>query len=427
MPSHLTSDALFAVLRLRARTAVPLSNGVRRLRIALASGARKEERLADLAWRKGDAKSAIVHWRALEKEQPLRAAWPLKIGQALKEGGDIEGAERTVVEARARGIEDERVARDILRYGRMWRRSNSTIEEAEAIIADPKAGPDKLFHTAFYLMSQNRFEPARAGFERIIAAGDKRHGDLARGSLAALARLEQNRAAGRPDIPGWLSPTQSSFVVREPSSDTLVVGFSLPEGTFGLSANALHAMLSDKGVNGLYLYDSRQLHHLDGTDRFGRGWQAMIDGIRAYASEIGARRIITMGGSATGYTAMRAAMDLDAAGALTFSPATMMRVDANPGLARGAYTVVRLRENVAPMMKLMRPLIQARPQGLRVEAYYGASNIRDIMHVAHLSGLAGVHTIPIEGYKQHNSLTEMSLRGYANLLDGFSDGAPGVS
>ncbi|MEI9997140.1 MAG: hypothetical protein WDM91_21265 [Rhizomicrobium sp.] len=425
MPSHLQSAALFGVLRVRARTVVPLANAWRRVLAAAASGTRRQERLADIAWRKGDGLAAIAHWRALEQEQPRKAEWPLKIAQAVKERGDIEGAERILLDARARGIAHERIDLDLLRYGRLWRRSNSAVAEAEAIVADPRSSATKLFFSAYYLMSQNRLEPARDGFARVL--DDKHYRGLAQGHLAAIARLAQNRAKGRPDIPGWLSAAQSSFVVREPSSDTLVVGFALPEGTLGSSVNAVHAMLSSNGVNGLYLYDSRQLFHLAGTDRFGPGYQAMIDGIRALAAELGTRRLITIGGSATGYTAIRAAMDLGADGAVVFSPATMMISTANPALTRGAHTLFRLRENVLPMMAPLRPLIQARPGGLRVDAYYSAANRRDVMHAAHLAGLEGVDLIPVAGHKRHDCLTEMSLRGYEDLLERFWSRKPAVS
>jgi hypothetical protein len=418
LPSRRTFDLLFGLLRLRGATIVPLQRAARRLGIALARGARRTERLAEYAWWSGDAAGAIKHWRMLEQAQPTRAAWPLKIAQALSEGGAMDLAERTLLDARARGIENEQVGTNLLRYGRMVRRSNAALDEAEAIVADPGASPTRVFFAAFYLMAHNRLETARAGFTRGLS--DKDYGPQARGQLAATGLLLENRAKGGADVAGWVSPAESSVLIRAPSSDTLVVGFTLPLGTLSMPMNAVQAMLSSKGVNALYLYDSHQLFHLKGTDRFGPGYQAMLDGIRALAAELGTRKLITVGASATGITALRTAIDLDADGALLFSGQSLMPADANAINARSAYTIERLRANVLPMMQNMRPLLEAKKPPVRVAFYYSALNRRDRMHAANLAGVPGVTLHPVAGHSRHDCLAEMAARGYRDLLDGFS-------
>jgi len=181
-------------------------------------------------------------------------------------------------------------------------------------------------------------------------------------------------------------------------------------------------MLSPKGVNALYLYDSRNLFHLAGSDRFGPGYDSMIAGVRAFAAEIGTRRLITVGASGTGYTALRAGMDLDADGALVFSPGTLLRPQANPVLARGAYTLFRLKRDVRPMMQDLRPVLQARRSCPRIEIYYGSRNVRDLMQVGNIADAPGIVLHPIEGMGRHDCLTEMASRGYRDLLSGFSAG-----
>lgn len=423
MTSRSAFLAISGFLRLRGRTDIPLRAAWLRATIALLSGSRKTERQAEFAWRRGDALAATAHWRALEREQPGRAAWPLKISQAATERGDFDAAERTLFDARARGIDDSEVEAGLLRCARLGRRSNSAIDEAETIAADPAASLNQVFQAAFYLMARNRLEGARAGFGRLL--DHAKMGPLARGYLAAIDLMAEARAKGRPDVPGWVSPAENSILVREPSSDTLVVGFALPSSALGLSLNGVHAMLSSRGVNALYLYDSRQVFHLAGTDRFGPGYQAMLGGIRALAAELGTRRLITLGGSATGYTAIRAALDLDADGALAFGPATLMLPTVSPGVARSAHTLQRLIETVRPMMKDLRPLVRARANGPRIEIYYSAQNRRDRMHAGNLAGLRGVTLHPIPGIERHDCLTEMARRGYRDLLDVFP--APGVS
>lgn len=415
--SRTTFHVINGVLKLRARTDIPLRAAWRRLMIRLSSGPAKTRRQAELAWWQGDASLAIQHWRALERDQPGRADWPRMIAQALTERGDFDAAEQTLLDARARGVEDEEVELALLRCVRASRRLNSAIEDAEAIVADPAASPNKTQYAAFYLMAQNRFDGARTGFGRLLE--HPKYDPLARGYLASIDLLEAARAKGRPDIPGWVSPAESSVLVREPASDTLVVMFVLPSSGLGLSLNGLHAMLSSTGVNALYLYDSQQVLHLAGTDRFGPGYQAMIDGIRALAAELGTRRLITVGGSATGYTAIRTALDLDADGALTFGAQSLMPADASYGVARSAHTVRRLQQYALPMMRDLRELVAAKQPGPRIEFYYSALNRRDRMHAANLAGLSAVHLNPIPGLARHDCLTEMAHRGYHDLLDVF--------
>jgi hypothetical protein len=417
-PSYRISRALRRLLDVRAYTVIPLLSAVQRAGIAASSGTRREERLAAFEWWRGNGPEAVRHWRALEAKQPERAAWPLKIAQATKEDGDIDEAERVLFAARERGIGGEALELDLLRYARLSRRSNSATDDAEAIVADPGAPDAKVLFAAYHLITQNRLAGARTGLERVAA--NPKYRALSLGYLAATETLARAQADGRPQMPGRVSPALNSILVREPSSDTLVVGFALPEGTLGLPLNATHAMLSSAGVNGLYLHDSRNLYHLAGTDRFGPGYRAMIDGIRGIAAELGVKRLITVGGSATGYTALRTAMDLDADGALVFSPATLMLPTARPENARGAYTLVRLKQNVRPMMEDLRPRLAARKSPPRIAVYYSASNNRDIMHASNMVGVWGVELHPVEGLGRHDSLTEMAHRGYHDLLDAFA-------
>ena len=415
--SRLPFRVIFGVLRLRSRTDIPLRGAWRRMMIGLSSGTAKIKRQAKLAWWRGEALEAMEHWRVLERAEPNEAAWPLRISQAAMERGDFETAEAVLLGARERGVENEDIDLSLSRCVRSSRRTNSAIHEAETILADASASANKTFHAAFYLMAQNQLDDARAGLGRLL--DHKRYAPIARGYLATIDLLEEARTKGRADTPGWVSPAESSFLVRAPSSDTLVIVFVLASGGLGLPLNAVQAMLSSTGVNALYLYDSQQVFHLAGTDRFGPGYQAMIDGVHALAAELGTRRLITVGGSATAYTAIRAALDLDADGAMTFGGQSLMLADASHGLSRSAHTVQRLRELALPMMRDLRELIQAKHPCPQIEFYYSELNRRDRMHASNLSGLPGVHLNAIKGLQRHDCLTEMAHRGYRDLLEVF--------
>ncbi|MEJ1970225.1 MAG: hypothetical protein WDN03_16585 [Rhizomicrobium sp.] len=419
MPSRLTYAWLYSLLKLRSMTATPLAAAWRRLALARSSGAARRERLAEEAWWRGDGAAAVRYWDGLARDEPRRAAWPLKLSRAAKERGDLAAAERILLDASGRGIDDKAIELGLLRYARLLHRSNAAVDDALEIVADPKASSAKVFYSAFYLMAENRLERARDGFGRVL--DDARLGPLARGHLAAIDLLARARAGGRADVPGWLSAAQSSIVVLEPSSDTTVVAFSPPEGAFGLSVNALHAMLSSAGVNAIYLFDSRQLYHLGGSDRFGPGYAAMLGGVRAMLAAMGTRRLIVMGASASGYTALLAALDLKADGALVFSPLTTIVPAAPLGATRSAHILARLRQEALPMLKNLRPLLQARQSCPRIEIYYSASNARDRLHAGNVAGVRGVTLHAIGAHQRHDCLTEMAFRGYRDLLSGFAE------
>src|ERR1700712_3675235 len=148
--SRIRTVLIDAFLNLRKWTDVPVREAARRVAIARASGTKKTALLAEHAWWHGDAAAATDYWRELEVLQPLRADWPIAIAQAAKEGGAFEEVERVLLAARARGIDNERIELELLRSARMLRRSNSAVEDAEAIVADPAASGDKVFPAAFH-------------------------------------------------------------------------------------------------------------------------------------------------------------------------------------------------------------------------------------------------------------------------------------
>src|SRR5579872_2263748 len=161
MPSFLRSDALFKAMRVRAWTLIPLVDAWRGAHAAMASGAERHERMADHAWWKGEGPTALEHWREVERDQPDRPDLPVKIAKVVREQGEIEEAERILLNARDRGLKSDELDVALQRYQRLWGRSNSAIAEAEAAVANPDTAPDMVFFSAFYLLANNRLAEAR--------------------------------------------------------------------------------------------------------------------------------------------------------------------------------------------------------------------------------------------------------------------------
>ncbi|MEA3038719.1 MAG: hypothetical protein QOE79_1232, partial [Sphingomonadales bacterium] len=202
-----------------------------------------------------------------------------------------------------------------------------------------------------------------------------------------------------------------------PASDTLVIVFMPPAGGFGGTANAIQAMLGTNPPHALYLYDSNALYHLAGTDRFGDGYSAMVDGLRRLGGELGVRRVVTLGPSAAGFTAIRVGLDIGADAVVAAGAVTSMTAEAMHADGRMPGTRSRLLESVPEQARDLKPDLVARAGRPRVHLFYGDSNREDGMHAHHLSGVPGVTLHPIADLGMHDPFGEMLLRGETGALE----------
>lgn len=290
---------------------------------------------AQAHWSRGDAKAADRLWRRLEIATPDSSLWPLARANAARLSGDLFGQAEILAAAHARGVRNPMIDAwvDSSRAG------SDGVDDARALVDDTTTPAATLFQASIQLSSEAQLADARRGLERLLS--DRRLGWEARVQLAALDLIEAFGTVST--LPGWFSPKRSSALIRT-DSDTLLAVFLQPGGTFGVSGNAIHALLGAAPPNTLYLYDSRALFHLAGTDRFGAGYRAMIDGIRNCAEEIGALRIMTFGRCAPGFTAIRAGLDLEAERVVAISPVTTMATSEMSQDARAPVLQRRLAE-----------------------------------------------------------------------------------
>jgi tetratricopeptide (TPR) repeat protein len=380
---------------------------------SLSFGAARRGRLADRAWARGDVEQARKLWQSLADDEPYNPIWSLRLSRIANAEGDYELAEKILLDARDRGALNEELENGIVHYGRWRRHSNAAIEEAIRTVSDLSASPFKVFFSSVYLSSEGRLEPAREGLNRLV--NNRRLGHSARAQLAALDILEKTAPSRRADIPGWLSPARSSAVVRAPGSDTVVVAFAPPGGLFGVPVNVLHAMLPPN-VNAIYLYDSKQLYHLAGTDRFGPGYQTMISGLRETIADMGAKNVITIGPSAAGFTALCAGLDLKAQSVVAFSPPTnTMRANMEAD-GRFPHILLRSLREIPQFERDLRPQLEDRDCCPQIDIYYGGDHPQDRMHAEHLDGVRGVNLHPVSGLGTHDSVSELVLRGQLGTL-----------
>lgn len=364
---------------------------------------------AESAWLRGHADAAEREWKSLAAACPGDPLWPERLSEAANLHADYARAEQVVVDAQARGAASDTLDLLAEHYGRFNRRSNSAEDEALAQVDAPTISPLRLFQSAVYLSSIGRIAEARAGLSRLM--NHRRMGVGAAAQLRALDLLEAAQRDKPIDIPGWLSPARSSALVREPGADTLVVAFMPPGGLFGVPVNALHAILTPARTHALYLYDSRGLYHLAGTDRFGPGYAAMLGGIRTLSAELGSRRLVTLGLSAAGFTALRAGLDLNADRVIGFAPVSSLAQADMETDARMPAQRQRVLAHLADFTRDLIPEFQASPCRPAITIYYGSGNPQDRWHAERFGQIAGADLRPLPGLASHDPVGHLLLTG----------------
>lgn len=341
---------------------------------------------AQLHWSHGDAEAADRLWRRLERATPDSSLWPLARANAARLSGDLVAQGEILATAHARGVRDPMIEASIdsLRSG------DRGAANAWALIDDATTPPATLFQASIHLSTEGKLADARRGLERLLS--DRRLGWEAQVQLAALDLAEAFGTV--PTLPGWFSPKRGSALIRT-DSDALLVVFLQPGGTFGVSANAIHALLGAAPPNILYLYDSKALFHLAGTDRFGAGYREMIDGIGVSAMEIGAKRIMTFGRCAPGFTAIKAGLDLGAVRVVAISPVTTMATSEMSEDARAPVLQRRLAEALPEHERDVLPQLM-RQDCTSFDIFYNRAHLRDSDYAQRIAVAPRVNLYPLD-------------------------------
>lgn len=317
---------------------------------------------------------------------PDSGVWPLARANAARLSGDLVAQGEVLARAHARGVRDPVID--------AWIEQISARDEgprdARALVDSDTTPPAPLFQASIHLSADGRIADARRGLERLLT--DPRLGWEARVQLMALDLVD---ACGTVStLPGWFSPKRGSALIRT-GSDVLLAVFLQPGGTFGVSANAIHALMGPAPPNLLYLYDSQALFHLAGTDRFGEGYREMVRGIKECAIEIGARRIMTFARCAPGFTAIKAGLDLGAEQVIAISPVTTMVTKEMSEDARAPVLQRRLAEALPDHERDILPQLM-RQNRTRFEIFYNRAHSRDSDYAQRISSAPHVTLHPLD-------------------------------
>ncbi|MCA1196450.1 hypothetical protein K9B35_00575 [Sphingomonas sp. R647] len=341
---------------------------------------------AQLHWSRGDAEAADLLWQRLESAMPGSSLWPLARANAARLSGDLVAQGEILARAQARGVRDPMIEASI----DSSRPGGKVAADARALIDETSTPPATVFQASIHLSADGQLTEARRGLDRLLS--DPRLGWEAQVQLLALDLVE--RFGTVSTLPGWFSPKRGSALIRT-DSDTLLVVFLQPGGTFGVSANAIHALLGAAPPNILYLYDSKALFHLAGTDRFGAGYREMIHGIRLCAAEIGAKRIMTFGRCAPGFTAIKAGLDLAAMRVIAISPVTTMVTSQMSEDARAPVLQRRLAEALSEHERDVLPQLMQQDR-TSFDIFYNRAHRRDNDYAQRIAAAQRVSLYPLD-------------------------------
>ncbi|HEX4860299.1 MAG TPA: hypothetical protein VFV07_03620, partial [Rhizomicrobium sp.] len=174
--------------------------------------------------------------------------------------------------------------------------------------------------------------------------------------------------------------------------------------TFGnLPLAFVDALFASHDFNVIYLRDFGKRVYLRGVSALGADEGATIQALKRMADGLGAKRLITMGSSSGGFSAMRVGALMGADIAVSFSGQTALasyldttRVSAwNPSF----FVKVQMeREGSLPFDLL--PVL-SKPSKTKFLQFYGSDDAEDTRQALRLKGLANVMLIPVRGVGDH--------------------------
>jgi thioredoxin-like negative regulator of GroEL len=174
------------------------------------------------------------------------------------------------------------------------------------------------------------------------------------------------------------------------------------------------------GINVVYLRDFAKRAYLRGVSALGASEEETTAVLKRMAAELGAKRLIAMGSSSGGFSALRVGALMGADAAVSFSGPTAIasfldqtRVSAwNPN-----FFVKAIMEREGDLPFDLVPLL-SRPSNTKFIQFYGADSPDDVRQARRLEGLPGVTLLPVPGIGDHFVVDHMIGDGSFEALLG---------
>lgn len=234
-----------------------------------------------------------------------------------------------------------------------------------------------------------RAERAGSALERLTFNQQLRaERDDAKGTLEALLALEDDSFLTLPghDVAGW----------RRTGSTDLVLIFGGMQSMMGIAPPAAPmTLLRHHRLNILSFSDPSRRLLLGGVPSLAADYDGTIEQLRGLIARWGVKRVMVIGYSMGGYTALKYALDLKAEKLLLMSGGVMI-----PPNTEGAF-LADVFKRVGRQHENARDLVVARGMEMDITLAYGAENSQDAWQASHLAGLPNVTLRPLQGVSNH--------------------------
>ncbi|NOY62740.1 MAG: hypothetical protein GXP10_06245, partial [Gammaproteobacteria bacterium] len=265
----------------------------------------------------------------------------------------------------------------------------------------------------------------------------KRHINIAircsaeRGDTDRLKQILRFSCRGNNDISHWSSRLPENSELKRSvfsvdgnakeltpavskNSSGIVLVFTGMHGNVWMPCSFLDYYFAALNLSAFYLRDYQRLLFLNGIASLGKDFLSTVNRLREIIEGTGIQRLFTFSASAGGFAAIRYGLELGAETALCFSPPFNLTQDFLEHDPRGKIVQRRLLSKVDNNVLDARSLIESASNSMAVHTYYGDGVVTDRRHSEYLLGVQSVTLHPLEGCKNHDSLSFTANR--YNLL-----------
>ena len=136
-----------------------------------------------------------------------------------------------------------------------------------------------------------------------------------------------------------------------------------------------------------------------------------LEALRHELVALNTQRLIVVGQSSGGFSALRYGRELGAAEIYGFSiPSSIERFLTGPD-SRARALIGKLRRTFPPEALDLRTMLPPLPSRAPIELHYGADRDTDRGHAEDLAGLEGVSLHPMEGHNAHQVMPQLIADG----------------
>lgn len=256
------------------------------------------------------------------------------------------------------------------------------------------------------LVASSRFELAHHALRHLVQASP----DLP-WPRQLLTLLDGLPKAGPDDPPFQDRGKAEVQLVRREGADTLVFAFCGARiHRMGMPLSLFQRWINPLNCHVVYLRDFRHLAYQGGIPSLGADQPQTVQALKRMAANLGARRVLCVGMSAGGYGALSCAAALGAERVLAFSPAINLDAEFNTFLTWSEAAALLRRWRPDGEFDL-RPRLARQGGDPPALIVYGRQCWDDRFHVEYAADLPGLSFWPLEGFRGHQSPTELVRRG----------------